>query len=89
MSAREQRGDSPDAIVVGGGIIGCSLAYELQRRGINTLLLDQGSIGREASWASAGILGPPTGAKLPSHRAELAARSHNDASPPTDAGPDP
>lgn len=66
-----------DAIVVGGGIIGCTLAYELQRRGVKTLLLDQGPIGREASWASAGILGPPTAASLPPHRAELAALSHS------------
>lgn len=65
-----------DAIVVGGGIIGCTLAYELQKRGVDTLLLDQGPIGREASWASAGILGPPTAASLPPHRGELAALSH-------------
>jgi glycine oxidase len=67
---------SPDVIVVGGGIIGCTLGYELQRRDISAMILEQGSIGREASWASAGILGPPTAAGLPPHRAELAARSH-------------
>lgn len=74
MSAEKS---ASDAIVVGGGIIGCTLAYELQRRGMNTLLLDQGPIAREASWASAGILGPPTAASLPPHRGELAALSHS------------
>jgi glycine oxidase len=64
-----------DAIVVGGGIIGCTLAYELQRRGRDTLILERGAIGREASWASAGIIGAPTAAGLPQHRAELAERS--------------
>ncbi len=66
---------SPDAIVVGGGIIGCTLAYELQKRRIPTLLLEQGQIGREASWATAGIIGPPSGEDLPPHRADLAERS--------------
>jgi glycine oxidase len=66
---------SPDAIVVGGGIIGCTLAYELQKRKIQTLLIDQGQIGRESTWASAGIIGPPSGETLPPHRAELADRS--------------
>ncbi|MEX2425169.1 MAG: FAD-dependent oxidoreductase, partial [Thermomicrobiaceae bacterium] len=66
---------SPDAIVVGGGVIGCTIAYELQKRGVQTLLLEQGQIGHEASWATAGIIGPPTAAGLPPHRAELADRS--------------
>jgi glycine oxidase len=68
-------GSSPDAIVVGGGIIGCTLAYELQKRNVNTLLIDQGQIGRESTWASAGIIGPPSGEEMPPHRAELADRS--------------
>jgi glycine oxidase len=67
---------APDAIVVGGGIIGCTLAYELQKRQINTLLLEHGKIGREASWATAGIMGPPGAADLPPHRAALADKSH-------------
>jgi glycine oxidase len=67
---------APDAIVVGGGIIGCTLAYELQKRQINTLLLEHGKIGREASWATAGIMGPPSASGLPPHRAKLAEISH-------------
>jgi glycine oxidase len=67
--------NSPEVIVVGGGVIGCTLAYELQCRGMQTLLLEQGQIGREASWATAGIIGAPTAAGLPPHRADLADRS--------------
>jgi glycine oxidase len=66
---------SPSIVVVGGGIIGSSLAWELQRRGLQTVLLEQGQIGREASWATAGIIGAPTAAGLPPHRAALAERS--------------
>jgi glycine oxidase len=39
-------------------VIGLSLAYELGRRQWKVTLLDQGDIGREASWAGAGILPP-------------------------------
>lgn len=44
--------------VVGGGVVGLSLAYELARRGWKVALFDQQEPGREASWAGAGILPP-------------------------------
>ena len=45
-----------DAIVLGGGIIGCALAEELARHGRRILLLERGRLGAEASSAAAGIL---------------------------------
>jgi len=50
-----------DALIVGGGVIGLSLAYELAGEGWKVRLLERGYPGREASWAGAGIL-PPAGA---------------------------
>lgn len=44
--------------IVGGGIIGCSIAYELSKIGIECTVFDKGEIGREASWAAAGLLSP-------------------------------
>jgi len=44
--------------VVGGGVIGLSLAWELSSRGHQLTLVDRGAFGRKASWAGAGILLP-------------------------------
>jgi glycine oxidase len=45
-----------DAIIVGAGIIGLSLAIELKKRGFSVLIVDKGEPGREASWAAGGML---------------------------------
>ncbi len=47
-----------DVVVIGGGAIGLSAAYELAGRGLNVTVLDAGQPGCEASWAGAGILPP-------------------------------
>ena len=49
---------SPDTIVIGGGIIGASIAWKLALAGLRVKLVDTGSIGGEASWAGAGMLAP-------------------------------
>lgn len=46
-------------IVVGGGVIGLSLAWELSQRGRDVVVLEAKTVGKGASWAGAGIL-PPT-----------------------------
>lgn len=48
------------ALIVGGGVIGLSIAYELARRGEKVTLLDRDEPGRGTSWAGAGILPPPS-----------------------------
>jgi glycine oxidase len=49
---------SRDAIVIGAGVIGCAVSYELARRGASVELLDPRSPGQGATQASAGILAP-------------------------------
>jgi glycine oxidase len=45
-----------DVIIVGGGIIGLSLAIALHKRGARVLVVERGEPGREASHAAAGML---------------------------------
>ena len=47
-----------DVAIAGGGLIGASVAFELARAGLRVGLFDKQEPGKEASWASAGILSP-------------------------------
>lgn len=47
----------PDLIVIGGGLIGLSSAWELCKAGLRVHLYDK-SAGTQASWAGGGILSP-------------------------------
>jgi glycine oxidase len=47
-----------DVIIVGGGVIGCSIAYYLAQAGVRVTILERGEIGGEASGAAAGMLVP-------------------------------
>ncbi len=47
-----------DVVVVGGGIIGTAVAERLARERRRVVLVERGVVGREASWAAAGLLTP-------------------------------
>ncbi|MGM0975041.1 MAG: glycine oxidase ThiO [Bacillota bacterium] len=49
-----------DAVIVGGGINGSSIAFQLAKRGYKVAVLDKGKIAGKASGAAAGILGAQT-----------------------------
>ncbi len=46
----------PDLLIIGGGVIGLSVAREAAGRGLRVELIDRGPIGAEASWAGAGMV---------------------------------
>ncbi len=52
-----------DLVVVGGGVIGLSIALEAALRGWSVMVIEAGRVGRGSSWAGAGIL--PAGAQVP------------------------
>ena len=47
-----------DAVVAGGGLIGASIAFELAAEGMSVAVFAAQNPGREASWASAGMISP-------------------------------
>jgi glycine oxidase len=47
-----------DIVVVGAGIVGCAVAFELARRGASVQIVDDRPAGMGATQASAGILAP-------------------------------
>jgi glycine/D-amino acid oxidase-like deaminating enzyme len=53
-------------IVVGGGIIGCSIAWRLAQRGVSVVVVEKDEPVSKASWAAAGMLHPlmPPGSPL-------------------------
>jgi len=61
-------------VVVGAGIIGCAVAYELARRGATVQIVDDRAAGAGATQASAGVLAPFIEARHGGPLAELTAR---------------
>ena len=47
-----------DVVIVGGGVIGCAIAYFLSKQQMTVTILEQGEIGSQASGAAAGLLAP-------------------------------
>ena len=62
-------------VVVGAGVIGCAVAYELARRGARVQVVDRREVGQGATQASAGVLAPYLTQHEGSPLTDLGARS--------------
>ena len=50
--------DSAQVVIVGGGIVGCSIAYHLTQIGIrDVLLLERKQLTSGTTWHAAGLVG--------------------------------
>ncbi len=49
---------STDVAILGGGVIGCSIAYYLSKAGVQVSVLEREEVAAEASSAAAGLLAP-------------------------------
>lgn len=48
-----------EVLIIGGGVIGLSIARELHKQGAKRIsIIEKGICGEESSWAAAGMLGP-------------------------------
>jgi glycine oxidase len=50
--------NTPDVLIVGGGVAGCASAYFLAREGLSVTLLERDDLAVHASGAAAGMLAP-------------------------------
>jgi glycine oxidase len=64
-----------DVVIVGGGVIGCALAYELAGRGARVTVLERDALGAHASTVAAGMLAPLSESARPGPLFELGMRS--------------
>lgn len=76
MAENPQTPRTADVIVIGGGIIGSSIALRLAQAGTRVLVLDKGEPGAEASSAAAGMLAPQGETLEPDAFFALCAASH-------------
>jgi len=61
----------PDVVIVGGGVIGCSIAYHLASAGASVTLFERNEVAGEASGAAAGMLAPLSESPRPGPFVEL------------------
>ncbi len=58
MSADANITSPTDVVIIGGGIIGCSIAFRLAQAKLKVTVFDRGELGAEATSAAAGMLAP-------------------------------
>ena len=64
-----------DIVVIGAGVVGCAVAYELARRGASVQIVDDRPAGMGATQASAGVLAPYIEAREEGPLLDLTTRS--------------
>ena len=50
--------ESVEVAIIGGGVMGCAIAWQLAKRGVSCALVEKNEFGAGASGATAGVVGP-------------------------------
>jgi glycine oxidase len=61
----------PDVVIIGGGVIGCSIAYHLSKEGAHVILIERELLAHQASGVAAGLLNPLAEAERPNPTVDL------------------
>jgi len=67
--------DKAEVVIVGGGIVGCTTAYFLARKGVKATIIEKEAVGSCASGFAAGLLNPLNGQGIPGPLEPLARES--------------
>lgn len=68
--------EHPEILIIGGGVIGLTTAYQLAQQHVSVTVVDRQAIGQEASWAGAGMLPPGNLQNAGTPEARLRSYSH-------------
>lgn len=49
-----------EVVIIGGGVIGCSIAYHLAKQGVSSQIIERDAIASQASGRAWGVISPPT-----------------------------
>jgi glycine oxidase len=58
VTTHDRASSGGDVLIIGGGLIGLAIAFELAQRGAAVRVYERGEPGHGASWAGAGMLAP-------------------------------
>lgn len=64
-----------ETLIIGGGIIGCAIAYELAKSGRRTLVIEKHTLGSQSTRAGAGMLGAQVEMHAPGPMYDLGVQS--------------
>lgn len=68
---------APEVVIVGGGVVGCAIAFRLARDGCRVVLVERDAPGGGASGAAAGMIAPQAEAGAGSPLLDLGLRSRD------------
>ena len=57
MTSKPNLPHEAEVVVIGGGVVGCSIAYHLSKKNIDTVLLERKSLTCGTTWHAAGLVG--------------------------------
>ncbi len=67
-----------EVLIIGGGVIGLAIARSLHKKGVRDIaVLERGKVGREASFAAAGMLAPQSESAAPGAMFDLCSESRD------------
>lgn len=51
----------PEVVIIGGGAVGCSIAYHLSKQGVPSLIIEKDAVASQASGKATAVISSPQG----------------------------